>query len=91
MLASAIVDEADCGEPVMRINQSILSELPYRHIGALISVDGLTTNHGTGILISRNLVLTCAHNVINLERKILFKKIYFYPGQHGLLTKAYEV
>lgn len=68
-----------------------LSKLPYRHLGVIISRGERHVSYGTGILISRNLVLTCAHNIFNATKRILFKELSFYPGQHGLLTNPHRV
>ena len=67
-------------------------EPAHRLTGALICMKDGLKNYGTGMLISNNLVLSCAHNIVNRQRKIkLDEKILFYPGQQGPLQDYYEV
>jgi V8-like Glu-specific endopeptidase len=46
---------------------------------------------GTGILVSPNVVLTCAHNVYYGEKKKEHKEVRFYLKQHGLIKEYFEV
>jgi V8-like Glu-specific endopeptidase len=58
--------------------------MPHRHIGTVICIGyGGTLQVGTGMLISKNLVLTCAHVIHVKEYNAFFPEIYFYPGQYG--------
>ena len=46
---------------------------------------------GSGLLISRNLVLTVAHNFYNKLQKVDDSLIEVYPGQFGSLKTPYGV
>ena len=66
--------------------------LPHKHIGAIICVGPAgSIQYGTGTLISKNLVLTCAHVIYNKSHKAYYPRIIFYPGLCGDLDKWYEV
>ena len=70
-----------------------MKQLPHRHIGVIKATDPCGAFQlGSGILISKNLVLTCAH-VTHCQafQKRPFPKIYFYPAQYGELTHGYEI
>jgi V8-like Glu-specific endopeptidase len=58
---------------------------PFSLIGFLqiMAKEGVFSGVGTGILISSNLVLTCAHNVINPQTAKMFNEIRFFPGHSG--------
>ena len=43
------------------------------------------------MLISPNLVLTCAHNICNKRTGDYYIKFKFYPGQAGLLDHPLDV
>ena len=43
------------------------------------------------MLISPNLVLTCAHVIMNNEYFAPYPTIYFYPGQYGEFKNCYEI
>jgi V8-like Glu-specific endopeptidase len=44
------------------VEEKEMKEVPHRHIGVVLAVySGSIFQLGTGILISRDLVLTCAH------------------------------
>jgi V8-like Glu-specific endopeptidase len=46
---------------------------------------------GTGFLISKDLVLTCAHNICNIQSgKKKHEFIKFYPSAHGKLNKYHK-
>jgi len=70
-----------------------MMELPHRHIGVVLAVHPCGQYQlGTGILISRNLVLTCAHVTHSKHHQNKpFPDIYFYPRQHGKLTNYIDV
>lgn len=60
----------------------------YRHIGPLLfKQKGLSSSslHGTGVLISSNLVLTCSCNIVDLKTKEDHYDLRFYPGHCGIL------
>ena len=64
-----------------------------QQIGALISTckNNQKINYGTGVLISPDLVLTVAHNILDMKTREDYYNIKFYPGQYGVLDKFYEV
>jgi V8-like Glu-specific endopeptidase len=75
------------------VKEEKMNEYPHRHIGVVLAVySGSIFQLGTGILISPNLVLTCAH-VIHCKayQNNPFPKIYFLPAQYGELKKFYEI
>lgn len=46
---------------------------------------------GTGILISKDLVLTCAHVIYDEKTSKTYHSILFFPGQYGDLIDCFEV
>jgi len=60
-----------------------MSMLPYRHIGVIRSRSDELQAWGTGILMSNDLVLTCAHNIYNRKNRCYYSQVEFYPGQYG--------
>ena len=47
------------------------------------------TGRGTGLMISRDLVLTTAHNFYHESNRVDNSLIKIYPSQHGKLGKHY--
>ena len=69
-----------------------MSALPHRLIGAVISIGpGGSIQYGTGTLISKNLVLTCAHVIYNRPHQAYYPKIIFYPSLCGDMNKWHIV
>ena len=69
-----------------------MSSLPYRLIGAVISVGPANSiQYGTGILLSKDLVLTCAHVIYNKPHQAYYDKISFYPALFGDMKKWIRV
>ena len=69
-----------------------MEKLPHKHIGAVVCRGPCNTlQTGTGLLISPDLVLTCAHVIINNEYNAPYPRIYFYPGQYGEFKNCYEI
>ena len=63
------INEISCSTPLDEVSPERMDEVPHKHIGSL-SFDflkGAVWEKGvaSGILISPNLVLTCAHNAIS--------------------------
>jgi hypothetical protein len=95
------LDDGD-GEPINEMllggildqltKEEVLTHSPHSLIGL---IKGLTSEeeafYGSGILISPDLVLTCAHNLFHPELKTENKNLEFYPRQYGELEKAYEI
>ena len=72
------------GEQIESVPINKMNTLPHRHIGALISVGpGGIIQYGTGTLISKDLVLTCASVIYNKEHQAFYPKIIFYPKLSG--------
>ena len=69
-----------------------MAKLHHRLLGAIICHDSQKNMQtGTGMLLSPNLVLTCAHVIVNAKENEPFPNIDFYPRQYGELTKAIKV
>ena len=70
-----------------------MKKLPHKHIGSITFTSTKThaLGKGTGILISANLVLTCAHNIYDKINSQLFRDHKFYPGLNGILEDGYEI
>ena len=65
-----------------------MSSLPHNLIGAVLSVGpGGSIQYGTGILVSKDLVLTCAHVIYNKPHQAYYDKIIFYPSLCGEMKK----
>jgi V8-like Glu-specific endopeptidase len=67
--------------------------MPHRHIGVVLAHHQMgAIQLGTGILISPNLVLTCAHVIHSkIYQNKPFPRIYFLPAQYGELKNFYEI
>ena len=66
--------------------------LPHRHIGVIVCHHPMgLLQLGTGILVSKNLILTCAHVIHQKDYNAFFPNIYFYPAQYGELKEYYRV
>lgn len=73
-----------CGDVLGKIPKNRMGEKKYRNIGALkLNNTKLGPGFGSGVLISRDLVLTAAHNVYQHESREINHNIEFYPGQCG--------
>lgn len=48
-------------------------------------------SRGTGLLVSKNLVLTCAHNLYNNLSRIKDELLEVYPGHCGTLERHFKV
>ena len=46
---------------------------------------------GSGLFISKNLLLTSAHNFYNKTQKVPLEYFEIYPKQCGKLTKCYRI
>jgi len=69
-----------------------MKNIPHRHIGIVLAVHQMGVFQlGTGILISRDLVLTCAHVTHNKAYMAEFPDIYFYPSQYGELSNYIKI
>ena len=74
------------------VEEEEMENLPHRHIGVVLAVHPMGVFQlGTGILISRDLVLTCAHVTHSKEYMAEFESIYFYPAQYGELSNFIQI
>jgi hypothetical protein len=92
-------DEAEfyC-DRLVEVSKECLEMSPWLNVGLIkfVGKDG----HGTGTLVSPNLVLTCGHNIFNKKfgkhqhdsaKDYFIEKFCFYPGHSGELREGYEV
>jgi V8-like Glu-specific endopeptidase len=101
-------DQAFCGDEaifyddyLVEVSEVAMKVHPFKNIGLIeIITGGRSDGHGTGVLISPNLVLTCGHNIFNksfpaneadLTKSHHAQKLNFYPGHRGALQNPYEV
>ena len=72
-----------------------MKEQAHKQIGVLHfkKRGNFTTGKGTAFLISSNLVLTTAHNLVDSSTGSIFHGIVFYPGHQGTIKRenAYEI
>ena len=62
------------------ISPEQMTKLPHKLIGALTYNSLQNQVQGSGILISPDLVLTCAHNLYDKSTGVLCRNFKFYPG-----------
>jgi V8-like Glu-specific endopeptidase len=85
---------------LVEVGEKLMGANPWKSIGLIeILTGGKKDGHGTGILVSPNLVLTCAHNIYNpasfpkndkdSTKDYFAKELRFYPGHRGELKKYY--
>lgn len=68
--------------------------MPHRSLGAITSTNHRNgTVHGTAILISRNLILTAAHNIYSRDgsRSAEHTDFKFYLGASGEVSRYYKI
>ena len=70
-----------------------MSEEMHRYIGAISFKDlgRKKVGKGSGILISPNLVLTAAHNLLFAKTKEKYADLVFYPGHSGILEGGVRI
>lgn len=87
-------NEIMCGtDKLYEVKQNEMNEKLHKNIVAIVWKNSFgLVGRGSGLLVSPNLVLTCAHNLYN-DRFERVEEEYFriYPGQHGSLGAAYRV
>jgi hypothetical protein len=81
--------EGDC---LVEVSKEAMSAPLHYNAGLVVFETTVDDGIGSGILISRDLVLTCAHNIINSAfpknkkdptKNNIALKLSFYPGQRG--------
>lgn len=82
-MSEAIVAKNDKFRQI--IDPKDINKLTHRSIGA---IQGLNNNHdkfrGTGVLISKDLVLTVAHNLYDRTLKYRFTHLKYFLGATGV-------
>jgi hypothetical protein len=67
--------------------KNILHKWQVAIICPLDNFQGNQVNRGSGLLISRDLVLTAAHNffyqILGIQHQVNMDKVNLYPGQFG--------
>jgi V8-like Glu-specific endopeptidase len=78
---------------LVEVSKEGMQTQPHRTIGLLEMFSEQREEHGTGTLISANLVLTSAHHVFirNFTESNYAEKIRFYPAHRGQLKDPIEV
>lgn len=59
--------------------------MPYSPIGffKITGIAGVIKGYGTAFMVSKNVALTCAHNLYDKENNRWNSGGHFYPGKHG--------
>ena len=69
-----------------------MEEAIHKNIAVVLWMHQNVVGRGSGLLISRNLILTCAHNFFNRNREMVDLSFYsIYPGQSGKLVDPYRI
>ena len=69
-----------------------MSKNIHQNIAAILWRSGKNQiGRGSGLLISRNLVLTCAHIFFNKKMRVSNDLFQIYPGLCGRLERAYKI
>ena len=80
------------GEDINYLRLKNISLPPDRHISTVNSMTPAENiQYGTGILLSKNLVLTCAHAIYNKQHQAYDPRTVFYPGLCGEMEKWHLV
>ena len=91
-------NEIECDEVI--INSLMLEKVSIKNMGNVIHKNNVAllwrgTKHqigrGSGLLISRNLVLTCAHNFYNHGLRVDNGLFSVYPGLCGKVGEGYKI
>jgi hypothetical protein len=70
-----------------------MEQLLHRNIAALLWRDPKyhKIGRGSGMFISKNLLLTSAHNFFNKTQKVPLELFEIYPKQCGKISKCYKI
>ena len=90
-------NEIECDEVI--INSLMLEKVSIKKMGNAIHKNNVAllwrSNHkvgrGSGLLISRNLVLTCAHNFYHNGQRVADGLFSVYPGLCGRVGEGYKI
>ena len=63
----------------------------HRFTSAIIWKEGGQIGRGSGFLVSRNLILTVAHNLYRGISRVQKESIKIYPGAYGELKNPYTI
>ena len=63
----------------------------HKNIAVVLWMHKNVVGRGSGLLISRNLILTCAHNFFYRNQMVDLSFYSIYPGQSGKLVDPYSI
>ncbi len=63
----------------------------HKHIVAIVWRDKFRYGHGSGLLISQNLILTSAHNLFYMKSRVPNQNFKIYIGQCGEMKVYYSI
>ena len=72
-------------------SENVAKDLHKNNVAILWRDTKNQIGRGSGILISKNLVLTCAHNLYWLGQRVNNNLFSIYPGLDGKLERAYKI
>ena len=79
-------------ERLFRVEKKDLESILHRSIAALTFIDGKKQpTAGSGVFISRNLMLTAAHNLYDRREHTENKIFKFYCGASGVAEKSFSI
>jgi hypothetical protein len=92
-LSSYVCEKKINGEELIRINELEIQTQFHKWIGAITFKVGTGFGKGTAVLISKNLILTVAHNIFtkNIGNGIKHTDFKFYLAPNGVVDKFYTI
>lgn len=90
------IEQKDIGnEALMKMSEYLIKKhlllLLRKSLGALTFETRNGIGKGTAVLISGNLILTCAHNIYDKVINYAYTNFKFYLAVHGDSTHYYEI